>query len=460
MKKVKIIFDFDHTLFSAKKFYEALKVSFLKLGVEEKLFQKTYEKSKGKEEVYNDEVDISGNACYKPFKQFKLIINKKPKIFLEKLKESFQKTLNKASEFLYPDVLKFLGDKKNKFNFVLLSYGEGEFQRKKVKKSKIGKFFKEIIITKDVSKTKPFRKLVQGNEKIIFVEDNPKALFEVKRKFPKVTAVRINRGEGRYSKEPGNKNIDFSIKNLKELEKILKKHSLKTKSKSTSKIQGKEIWRDKKSKTLAYWWKDFQKVYPPLISDFVKKETYWLLQNIKNNSIVLDIGCGWGKDLKATAKIIKKGIGIDWDSGIIKEAERNLAKFNNIEVFCENAEKTPFKENTFDYAFVLGNTFGDFGKSKYRILKEIKRVLKNSGKIIISVYSERALAARKKGYKKVGWEIIKINKGGTVFIKEGKIISEQFSKEKLKRILNEEGLDCKIIELNPISYICIGTKKI
>jgi FMN phosphatase YigB (HAD superfamily) len=48
IKIVTIIFDFDHTLFSAKKFYFTLKKTFLKLGVKEKLFQETFEKSKGK----------------------------------------------------------------------------------------------------------------------------------------------------------------------------------------------------------------------------------------------------------------------------------------------------------------------------------------------------------------------------------------------------------------------------
>jgi hypothetical protein len=59
-------------------------------------------------------------------------------------------------------------------------------------------------------------------QKIIFVEDNPVALSETKKIFKNIVTVRINRGEGKYSKEPNNPQIDFSIKNLKELDKILK----------------------------------------------------------------------------------------------------------------------------------------------------------------------------------------------------------------------------------------------
>jgi ubiquinone/menaquinone biosynthesis C-methylase UbiE len=98
-----------------------------------------------------------------------------------------------------------------------------------------------------------------------------------------------------------------------------------------------KIWRkaiEKRGvKSLADWWKKYLKVCPPLINDWVQKETLWLQKNIKRGSIVLDVGCGWGRDLKVIAKIIKKGIGIDNDPKIIKEAKKNLTKFKNIEVF-------------------------------------------------------------------------------------------------------------------------------
>ena len=210
---MKLIFDFDHTLFSTRKLYFALKEAFRKIGVGESLFQETLEKSRRK----------GKGRVYKPNKQFKLIIKAKPEISLKKLERAFKKVLSKAPKFLYKDTAQFLRKWQRKSNLILLSYGEEKFQKDKIKASKIRRFFKRIIITQDINKLKSSKKIFQNKGKAIFVEDNPQVLSKIKKIFPNVIMIRINRGEGKYAKEPNNPQIDFSINNLKELEKILKK---------------------------------------------------------------------------------------------------------------------------------------------------------------------------------------------------------------------------------------------
>jgi len=210
-------------------------------------------------------------------------------------------------------------------------------------------------------------------------------------------------------------------------------------------------------KTLTEWWKAFLKIAPPPISDWVEKETQWLENNIKG-STVLDVGCGWGDGLKTIARNINKGVGIDSDKKAIKEARENLHSFKNVKLFLRNAKELNFKNNIFDYILCFGNTFGNLGKDKFIALKEMKKVMKNKGKIIISVYSERALPIRIKTYQKVDVSIGRITEDGTVYVQEG-MISEQFSKNKLKKIFRKAGLNVEIKKLNPISYICIATKK-
>lgn len=116
-------------------------------------------------------------------------------------------------------------------------------------------------------------------------------------------------------------------------------------------------------------------------------------------------------------------------------------------------KKLHFRDNNFDYTICMSNTFGNLGDDKIEVLKEMKRVTKKNGKIIINVYSEKALPTRIENYTVAGLKIKKISKDGTVLM-ENKVISEQFSKKKLKDIFKKTGLRSTIIELNSISYVC------
>ncbi|KKP32923.1 MAG: hypothetical protein UR23_C0052G0005 [Candidatus Roizmanbacteria bacterium GW2011_GWA2_32_13] len=139
----------------------------------------------------------------------------------------------------------------------------------------------------------------------------------------------------------------------------------------------------------------------------------------QKDSKVLDAGCGIGKHIKLLANTAKEISGVDFDKNVVEEAKKNLSIFKNVKIFFENAKKLHFKNNIFDFVICMGNSFGDFGENTSGVLKEMKRVIKPDGKIIISVYSEKALGARKRQYKKIGIKI----------------------------------------ELNPVSYICEAVKK-
>lgn len=209
--------------------------------------------------------------------------------------------------------------------------------------------------------------------------------------------------------------------------------------------------------SLHRWWKQAIRHASPLYKDWIKKEENWLRKNIKKNSLVLDVGCGFGRDIKLLVNIAKNISGIDYDREAIREAQKNLSRFKNVNLFLEDARNMHFENDTFDYVICMGNTFGNFGKDKLKILKEMKRVAKRKGKIIISVYSEKALPTRINVYKKTKLKIKSVSKDGTVVISEG-VISEQFSKEKLKNIFKKAGLNVKITNLNSISYICEAIK--
>jgi len=190
----------------------------------------------------------------------------------------------------------------------------------------------------------------------------------------------------------------------------------------------------------------------PKIKDWFQKEIVYLKKNIKQNSKILDVGCGFGRHIEIIANFSKEIIGIDNNSDTIEKAKDKLSNFKNIKLFVQDAQKLNFEDDYFDYVICLTNTFGDFPDIKESVLKEMKRVCKKNGKIIISVYNDKALEIRKKNYEKVGLHITEI-KNGIIYTKEG-LISEQFSKPQLKELFDKLKLKSKILELNAISFLC------
>ncbi|HLC54568.1 MAG TPA: hypothetical protein VJK07_02975 [Candidatus Nanoarchaeia archaeon] len=90
----------------------------------------------------------------------------------------------------------------------------------------------------------------------------------------------------------------------------------------------------------------------------------------------------------------------------------------------------------------------------------MKRVLKKEGRIIISVYSDKALDERLNLYRKLKFKIKEVRKNGAVIfddpLSEG--ISEQFSRNQIKEIADKADLDVDDITEVNIALLCKFSK--
>lgn len=192
-------------------------------------------------------------------------------------------------------------------------------------------------------------------------------------------------------------------------------------------------------------------VAPKKIKEFIKKEDEFLIKTIPKNSTILDVGCGFGRHVKLLAEQGNKIVGIDYNGCMLKKAKEYLKGINNTELYLENAKSIHFKGKEFDFVICMLNTFGDQGKQKNLVLKEMKRVLKPEGKIIISVWSEKALKERIKAYRNVGIKIEKIE-GQKIKLKNSHT-SEALTEKQLKNLFNKMNLSSKIIKITELGYI-------
>jgi ubiquinone/menaquinone biosynthesis C-methylase UbiE len=123
---------------------------------------------------------------------------------------------------------------------------------------------------------------------------------------------------------------------------------------------------------------------------------------------LLDIGCGNCRNTLIFAKHDFECYGIDFSKAMIKYAEK-FCKEHNIKVGLKaaNATTLPFKDSAFDYVIctaLLHHISSEQGRRK--VLSEIKRVLKNKGEALISVWNKLQpgfLFGGKERY--VGWRM-------------------------------------------------------
>lgn len=101
---------------------------------------------------------------------------------------------------------------------------------------------------------------------------------------------------------------------------------------------------------------------------------------------VLEIGCGIGTDGLQFAKNGAVYTGVDLTERAIGTAKIQFNKFNVSGTFMQaNAEKLPFKDNTFDLVY----SFGVLHHTPHpqKAFNEVYRVLKPGGKAIIMLYA-------------------------------------------------------------------------
>jgi ubiquinone/menaquinone biosynthesis C-methylase UbiE len=172
---------------------------------------------------------------------------------------------------------------------------------------------------------------------------------------------------------------------------------------------------------------------------------------------VLDVGCGSGRSTAILCDLAEEVMGIDFSKRLLEQAKEKLQQKSNVKFYLEDAKSTHFKDEEFDTIAILWNTFGNLHASRDKVLQEAKRILKPNGRIILSVFSEKVLSSYLEMLKENNLEIESQDED-YVFLKEG-MISERFTKNKLKEIFNRYDLEGEIKPLTEISYLCIIRKK-
>jgi ubiquinone/menaquinone biosynthesis C-methylase UbiE len=157
-----------------------------------------------------------------------------------------------------------------------------------------------------------------------------------------------------------------------------------------------------------------KEVYEEIAEHFnVRRLNRWdwidlFINSLKKGSLILDVGCGNGRNMTYEDYNF---IGIDNCKKFIE-----ICKNKDLEVINSNMTELPFKNGIFDSIICIASFHHlYFEKDKIAALKEMKRVVKLGGKILLSVWSKEQPDKTRKSFRNYGSNIVTWNKYGKVY---------------------------------------------
>jgi len=164
------------------------------------------------------------------------------------------------------------------------------------------------------------------------------------------------------------------------------------------------------------WWRNiFNSLYLKTDGDVVEDQRitneeidqFLSILKISPEDKILDLCCGQGRhSLELARRGFKFIEGLDRSHYLIQRAKKQAFKEGLVVRFKEgDARKLPYAPDTFDVVMILGNSFGYFEtmEDDLRVLKEVFRVLKPWGRLLIDVADGGYL---KENFQPRSWEWI------------------------------------------------------
>ena len=175
-----------------------------------------------------------------------------------------------------------------------------------------------------------------------------------------------------------------------------------------------------------------KEVYEEIAPHFSKTRVYkwsWVidfLDSLKRDSIVYDLGCGNGRNMNHGSL---KFIGIDNCENFI-----SICKSKNFSVINSNITKIPLDNNSAD-AIICIAVFHHLSSIENRIqsLLEMKRLVKQGGKILLSIWSINQPQKTRRSFNNYGNNIVLWNSYGKVYERYYYIFKLDEIKELIKR---------------------------
>jgi tRNA (uracil-5-)-methyltransferase TRM9 len=178
------------------------------------------------------------------------------------------------------------------------------------------------------------------------------------------------------------------------------------------------------------------------------------IKTLRKTDTVADIGCGNGRHLTLCAKQCKNAVGLDISRKLLYIVKNKILE-NNLEntiLLHSNAVNIPMKDDSLDAVIFIAALHNIKGRdNRVQALKEIRRIMKEDGKALISVWSRWQDRYRKQFFKKCFTQIGKSEFGDIdIYWRQHGLDIPRFyhlySKKEFREDIKKSGLKIEKIE--------------
>ncbi len=187
----------------------------------------------------------------------------------------------------------------------------------------------------------------------------------------------------------------------------------------------------------------FENIYNSKVYNGTGKAVTELLDS---SDIVLECACGTGAITKSIAPKCSKLIATDYSDGMLKQAKKKCRKYGNVTFAKADIICLDYPNSSFDKT-VAGNVIHLLPEPE-KAMKEMERVVKDGGKIIIPTYINSSQESSRKAVK--------------FLEKLGADFKRQFDMETYQRFFSDlgyENVEYSIVEGRMSCAIAVITKR-
>ncbi|MBN1200122.1 MAG: class I SAM-dependent methyltransferase [Bacteroidales bacterium] len=138
---------------------------------------------------------------------------------------------------------------------------------------------------------------------------------------------------------------------------------------------------------------------PPRIRQYLKAETDFAIRHLKPDNLVLDLGCGYGRQFPELCRKARFVVGIDSSGESLALGQEFLRDLSGFVLIQMNAQKLLFPDEAFDVVLCLQNGISAFHVDMRKLILEAIRVTRKGGIILFSSYSGKLWKERLKWFQ-------------------------------------------------------------